>query len=82
MSAHEAAANQIEEKTAPSDLKNLMTEEVRMLRITANVLRALINVETDPIATIVAARQFGAVIDNWTELQKKFNIFVEKLNKT
>ena len=82
MSAHEAAANQIEEKTAPSDLKNLMTEEVRMLRITANVLRALINVETDPIATIVAAKQFGAVMQSWVELQQKFNIFVEKINKT
>ncbi|MDO8574832.1 MAG: hypothetical protein Q7R61_00965 [bacterium] len=81
ISAHEAAANQIEEKIAPSDLKNLMTEEVRMLRITANVLRALTNVETDPIATIVAAKQFGAVIDNWTELQKKFNVFIEKLNR-
>ena len=82
ISAHEAAANQIEEKIAPSDLKNLMTEEVRMLRITANVLRALTNVETDPIATIVAVKQFGALIDNWIELQKKFNIFIEKLNKT
>jgi len=82
ISAHEAAANQVEEKTTPSSLKNLMTEEVRMLRITANVLRALTNVETDPIATIVAAKQFGAVMQSWVELQQKFNIFVEKINKT
>ncbi|MBI2635074.1 MAG: hypothetical protein HYW79_00840 [Parcubacteria group bacterium] len=82
ISAHEAAANQIEENPAPSNIKDLITEEVRMLRITANILRALTNVETDPIATIVAAKQFGAVIDSWEELQKKFNVFVDKLNKT
>ena len=82
ISAHEAAANQIEEKPAPSSLKNLIAEEIRMLRITANVLRALVNVETDPIATIVAAKQFSVVVDNWKELQKKFNVFIEKFNKT
>lgn len=82
ISAHEAAANQIEEKPVPSDLKNLMTEEVRLLRITANVLRALTNVETDPIATIVAAKQFSAVIDSWEELQQKFDAFVKKINQT
>lgn len=81
ISAHEAAANQIEEKAAPSSLRNLMAEEVRMLRITANVLRAITNVETDPIATIVAAKQFGSVIDGWKVLQKKFDVFVKKLNQ-
>ena len=82
ISAHEAAANQIEEKPVPSSLKNLMTEEIRMLRITANVLRALTNVETDPIATIVAANQFSAVIQSWLELQVKFNNLIQKLNNS
>ncbi len=82
ISAHEVAANQIEERSVPSSLKNLIAEEIRMLRITANVLRALTNVETDPIATIVAAKQFGAVIDNWKELQQKFDAFTKKLNQT
>ena len=82
ISAHEAAASQIEEKPAPSDLKDLITGEIRMLRITANVLRALTNVENDPIATIVAANQFSALIDSWKELQQKFDAFIKKLNQT
>lgn len=82
ISAHETTANQIENIPAPSSLKNLMTEEIRMLRITANVLRALTNAETDPIATMAAAKQFGAVIQNWADLQSKFNNFTEKLNRT
>ena len=82
ISAHEAAASQIEEKPVPSSLKDLIAGEIRMLRITANVLRALTNVETDPIATIVAAKQFGAVIQNWADLQMKFNNFTQKLNRS
>lgn len=82
ISAHEAAASQIEEKPVPSDLKDLITGEIRMLRITANILRALTNVETDPIATIVAANQFSALIDSWKELQQKFDTFIKKLNQT
>lgn len=82
ISAHEAAASQIEEKPAPSSLKSLIAEEIRLLRITANVLRALVNVETDPIATIVAAKQFGAVLKNWVDLQQKFDVFIKKLNQT
>lgn len=81
ISAHETTANEIEEKTAPSDLKDLMTEEVRLLRITANVLRALTNIENDPLGTIVATKQFGAVIQSWLELQIKFNNFIQKLNR-
>lgn len=79
---HEAAANQIENIAAPSDLKNLITEEIRLLRITANILRALTNIETDPIATIVAAKQFGVIVDNWKELQQKFDALIKKLNQT
>lgn len=84
ISAHEAAANQIEEMPipAPSDLKDLMTEEVRLLRITANVLRALTNIESDPLGAIAAIKQLGVVIQNWADLQVKFNNFVEKINKT
>lgn len=82
ISAHEITANQIEDIPAPSSLKNLIAEEIRMLRVTANVLRALTNVETDPIATIIAAKQFSAVINNWKELQQKFDVLVKKLNQT
>ena len=79
MSAHEAAANQIEEKSVPSDLKDLMTEEIRLLRITANVLRALTNIENDPLGAIAATKQFEAILLNWSELQQKFNVFLKKL---
>ncbi|MBU2082052.1 hypothetical protein KKH14_01345 [Patescibacteria group bacterium] len=82
ISAHEATANQLEKIPVPSDLKDLMTEEIKLLRITANVLRALANVENDPLGTMVATQQFGAVIQNWVELQVKFNNFIKKLNKT
>ena len=82
ISAHEAAANQLEKIPAPSGAKDLMMEEIRLLRITANILRALTNVETDPIATIVAAKQFGAIFDNWKGLQQKFDAFIQKLNRT
>ncbi len=81
ISAHEAAANQLEEKVAPTSVKNLMTEEIQMLRITANVLRALTNIESDPLGGLAATKQFEALLKNWLELQKKFNIFIEKLNK-
>lgn len=84
ISAHEAAANQIEEMPipAPSDLKNLMAEEVYLLRVTANVLRALTNIENDPLRGLAATKQFEALLKSWLELQQKFNIFVEKLNRT
>lgn len=81
ISAHEAAANQIEEKPVPSSIKDLMTEEIRLLRITANVLRALTNIENDPLGAIVATKQFGVIIQNWNDLQVKFNNFIVKLNK-
>jgi len=79
--SHEAAANQIEEKAVPSSLKDLMTEEIRLLRITANVLRALTNVENDPLGTIAATKQFEAILQSWDDLQKKFDIFIQKLNR-
>ena len=82
ISSHEAAANQLEEKPVPSDLKDLMTEEIRSLRITANILRALTNVESDPLGTIAATQQFGAVIENWQNLQERFDAFTKNLNKT
>lgn len=82
ISAHEAAANQIEEKPAPSNLKDLIAEEVRLLRITANVLRALTNIENDPLGGLAATKQFEALFKSWMELQQKFNVFVEKINKT
>lgn len=82
ISAHETTANQIEEKTAPSDLRDLMTEEIRLLRITANVLRALTNIESDPLGALAATGQFGAVIQNWADLQMKFINFIEKLNRS
>jgi len=82
IAAHEAAANQLEEKPVPSDLKDLMTEEIRLLRITANILRALTNVETDPLGTIAATQQFGAILQNWQDLQNKFDTFTKKLNGT
>lgn len=82
VSAHEAAANQIEKKTAPSSLKDLMTEEVRLLRITANVLRALTDIENDPLGTVAAIKQFEALIESWVNLQNKMNVFIKKLNQT
>ncbi len=82
ISAHETTANQLEKIPVPSDLEDLMAEEIRLLRITANVLRALTNVENDPLGTIVAAQQLGAVIQEWGELQVKFNNFTKKFNQT
>lgn len=82
ISAHEAAAKQIEELPVPSSLKDLMTEEIRLLRITANVLRPLTNIENDPVATIAATGQYGVIMENWQNLQKKFNVFIEKLNNS
>ncbi len=82
ISAHETAANQIEEKTMPSDLKNLMTEEIQLLRITSNILRAVISAETDPLGTIAAIKQFGALLENWVNLQNKSNEFIKKFNQT
>lgn len=81
ISAHEAAANQLEAVPVPSNLKNLITEEIRLLRITANVLRPLINIENDPLAAIAATQQFGLVVQNWLDLQKKFNNFMQKFNQ-
>ena len=82
ISDHEAAANQIEEKPAPSNLKNLIAEEIHLLRITANVLRALTSIENDPLGALAATKQFEAVFLNWSELQQKFNVFLKNLNKT
>ncbi len=82
ISAHEAAANQIEEKLVPPSLKGLITEEIRLLRITANILRALTNIENDPLGTIAATQQFGAVIENWKNLQNRFDAFTKNLNRT
>ena len=82
ISAHEAAANQLEEKAVPSSLKNLIAEEINALRVTANILRALVNIESDPLGGLAAIKQFEVALVNWAELQKKFNIFIEKLNKT
>ena len=80
--AHEAAANQLEEIPVPSDLKDLMTEEIRLLRITANILRALTNVESDPLGTIAATKQFEAILQNWQDLQKRSDTFIKNLNRT
>lgn len=82
ISAHESTATQLEEKPVPSDLKNLMTEEIRLLRITANILRAITNIETDPLGAMVATKQFEAILQSWNDLQKKMNIFIENFNKT
>lgn len=80
ISAHETAANQIEDKIAPSSVKDLMTEEVQLLRITANILRALTNIESDPLGGLAATKQFVAVVQNWANLQIKFINFTKKLN--
>jgi len=80
ISGHEAAANQLEEKPVPSNLKDLMTEEIRLLRITANILRALTSVETDPLGTIAATKQFEAILQNWQDLQNKFSAFTKNFN--
>ena len=82
ISGHEAAANQLEEKPVPSNLKDLMTEEIRLLRITANILRALTNVESDPLGTIAATKQFEAILQNWQDLQKRSDTFIKNLNRT
>lgn len=82
ISAHEAVANQIEEKPVPSNLKDLMTEEIRLLRITANVFRTLTNIENDPLGALAATKQSEAVFQGWSDLQKKFDAFIQKLNKT
>lgn len=81
ISAHEAAANQIEERPAPSSLRNLIIEEVGLLRVTANILRALTNIENDPLGGMAATKQFESVLKNWSELQKKFDVFIQKLNE-
>jgi len=82
ISAHEATANQLEAKPVPSNLKDLMAEEIRLLRITANILRALTNVENDPLGTIAATKQFEAILQNWQNLQNKFDAFIKNLNRT
>ena len=81
ISAHEVAANQIEQKPVPSSLKNLMAEEIRLMRITANILRALINIESDPLGAMAATQQFEAVMQNWAELQNKFDAFIISFSK-
>ena len=78
--SHETAANQLEKIPVPSDLKDLMTEEIRLLRITANILRALTNVENDPLGTIAAIKQFEAILQNWQNLQERFDAFTKNFN--
>ena len=82
ISAHEAAANQLEEIPVPSNVKDLMTEEVRLLRITANVLRALTNIENDPLGALAATKQFEVMLESWINLQNKFNAFIKILNQS
>ncbi|KKS44715.1 hypothetical protein A2567_03090 [Candidatus Azambacteria bacterium RIFOXYD1_FULL_42_11] len=82
ITSYEIAANQIEGKLVPSSLENLMANEVRLLRVTANVLRALINTEADPLGTITAAKQFGLIMKDWQKLQERFDVFIKNLNKT
>ncbi len=82
ISSLEATANQIEEKAVPSNLKDLITEDIRLLRITANVLRAITNVENDPLGAIAATKQFEAILQNWQDLQNKFDAFIKNLNRT
>lgn len=79
--AHEETANKLLEIPVPVDLKELMTEEIQLLRITANIFKAIVNVEEDPLATITAIKQFDAIVQNWLDLQKKFDNFTQKLNK-
>ena len=80
VAAHETAANQLEERPVPSKLKDLIAEEIRLLRITANILRALTSVETDPLGTIAATKQFEAILQNWQDLQDKFSAFTNNFN--
>ncbi len=80
--AHETTANKLEEKPIPADLEKLVTEEIRLLRITANIFKAIIDVENDPLATITAIKQFDEIVKNWGDLQKKFDLFIQTLNKT
>ncbi|MDO8443725.1 MAG: hypothetical protein Q7S78_01960 [Candidatus Azambacteria bacterium] len=82
IAAHETAANQLEEKPVPSNLKDLISEEIRLLRITANVFRALTNIEGDPLGGMAATRQFGAIMQSWNDLQIKMNAFLKKFNQT
>lgn len=81
ISAHEITANQIEEHQVPRDLNDLMAEEVRLLRMTANVLRVITKIEEDPLGAITATKQFEIVVQEWGNLQLKFNNFTQKLNR-
>ena len=81
INAHEIAASQIEEKPVPSSLKNLISEEIRLLRITANILKPLINIESDPLGAMAATQQFEAVMQNWADLQNKFDAFIISFSK-
>jgi len=78
--AHEAAASQLEQAPVPSSLKDLMTQEIKLLRITANILRALTNVENDPLGAMAATQQFTAALQSWQDLQTKFDAFIQKFN--
>ncbi len=77
--AHEAAADQLEKIPVPSKLKDLMAEEIRLLRITANILKELVNIDSDPLGGLAATKQFEAVMQNWNDLQNKFNALIGKL---
>lgn len=81
IAAHETAANQLEEKPVPSNLKDLMIEEIRLLRVTANVFRALTNIENDPLGGMTATQQFSVIMQSWNDLQIKMNEFLKKFNR-
>ncbi len=82
ISDYEAAANRMEEKPMPSNLKNLISDEIRLLRVTANILKTFTNIEDDPLATLVAIDQFTITMTEWQNFQKEFTIFVVKLSKS
>ena len=46
-----------------------------------NIFKALVGVENDPLATITAIKQFEVIMENWQDLQKKFDVFIQKVNK-
>ncbi|MBI4919819.1 hypothetical protein HY838_00755 [Candidatus Azambacteria bacterium] len=82
ITAYETAADQLEQIPVPSSLKNLTIDEIRLLRITANVLRAFANIENDPMGAMAATEQFKVVLQSWLDLQNKFNAFVKKFNQS
>ncbi len=82
IAAFEAAADELEAKPVPSYLKNFIAEKIKILRITANILKALANIQSDPLAAAFAAKQFETVFEQDRNLQKKFDVFIKNLNRT